>query len=256
MYDLSFFRANLDDIAGRLAARGFTLNLDEVRDLDSRRRSVIATAEGLRAQRNASSAEISKLRREGVDTAAQQQQVREIGQQITALEEQERAIDDEFRTFVAGIPNTPHPSVPTGRDADANLEVRRWGQAREFSFTPPRHGTRRQNHRRALRRLLGRGPAWSAPSSISCSTCTPASTATPRCCRPSGQLRQPLRHRPAPQVRRATCSSSRAPTSGSSPPRKCPSPTSTATRPSTPPAARQPLRLHALLPQRGRLLRP
>jgi seryl-tRNA synthetase len=139
MYDLSFFRANLDHIAERLAARGFTINLDEVRDLDARRRSVIASAEGLRAHRNASSAEISKLRREGVDTAAQQQQVREIGQQITALEEQERAIDDEFRTFLAGIPNTPHSSVPVGRDADDNAEVRRWGQSREFSFTPQPH---------------------------------------------------------------------------------------------------------------------
>ena len=77
MYDLSFFRANLDAIAARLATRGLVLDLAQFRDLDSRRRAALTESEQLKAQRNSASQEVGKLKKQGVDTSAQQQQVRE-----------------------------------------------------------------------------------------------------------------------------------------------------------------------------------
>jgi seryl-tRNA synthetase len=139
MHELSFFRANLDTIAARLTARGFPLKIDAFRELDQRRRAAVTETEQLKARRNSESGEISKLRKQGIDTSDQQRQVREIGERITALDEQVKQLDDEFRQMLAGIPNVPHESVPEGRSEADNVEVRRWGQPRQFDFEPKAH---------------------------------------------------------------------------------------------------------------------
>jgi seryl-tRNA synthetase len=139
MHDLSFFRANLDSIAQRLATRGYQLDLDQFRELDAERRAALTGAEQLKAQVNAKSADIGKLRKAGQDTTALQQEVREIGDRIVVLDEKAKAVDESFRDLMAGVPNLPHESVPVGKSADENVEVRRWGQPREFDFPPKAH---------------------------------------------------------------------------------------------------------------------
>jgi seryl-tRNA synthetase len=99
----------------------------------------VTEAEQLKAQRNAASNEINNLRKQGVDTTEQQQKVRAIGERISALDEGVKTLDESFRTLLAGIPNLPHESVPVGRSADDNVEVRRWGQPRQFDFPPKAH---------------------------------------------------------------------------------------------------------------------
>ncbi len=139
MYDLAFFRNNLDAIAKRLADRGFALDVDAFRTLDTERRAALTESEKLKAQRNAESQEIATLRKAGQDTTEKQAQVREIGNQITALDQKAVELDDAFRSLIAGVPNLPHESVPTGRSADDNVEVRRWGTPPQFSFEPKAH---------------------------------------------------------------------------------------------------------------------
>src|SRR5689334_2674224 len=124
MHDLGYFRANFDAIAARLATRSNPPSLDGFRDLDARRRAAIRESEELKARKNAETAEIQKLKKQGADTSAQQQAVREIGSRIAALDEQVNAVDKEFQDLLAGIPNVPHESVPRGRSADDNVEVR------------------------------------------------------------------------------------------------------------------------------------
>ncbi len=139
MYDLGYFRHNLDTIALRLADRGFALDVDAFRSLDAARRAALTESEQLKAQRNAESQEIGKLKKAGQDTAARQGAVREMGERITALETNANELDEQFKLMLAGVPNTPHPSVPTGKSADANMEVRRWGTPPAFSFEPKAH---------------------------------------------------------------------------------------------------------------------
>jgi seryl-tRNA synthetase len=139
MYDLSFFRNNLDAIAKRLADRGFALDVEEFRKLDVERRAALTESEQIKAQRNAETQEIAKLRKAGEDTAARQQQVREMADRITALDQQAGALDDSFRQMMAGVPNLPHESVPTGKGSEDNVEVRRWGAPPVFSFPPKAH---------------------------------------------------------------------------------------------------------------------
>jgi seryl-tRNA synthetase len=139
MHDLAWFRANLDAAAERLSTRGFALNREEFRQLDRERRAAVTESEQLKAQRNAETAEIAKLRREGVDTTERQQRMRETGDRISALEARVRELDEAFKSQLAGIPNLPHESVPVGTSEADNVEVRRWGQPREFDFEAKAH---------------------------------------------------------------------------------------------------------------------
>jgi seryl-tRNA synthetase len=139
MYDLAYFRANFDRIAERLQTRANPPNLDGFRELDKRRRAAIAESEQLKASRNVETAEIGRLRREGADTAERQQQVRAAADRITQLDEEAKAADESFRDLLAGVPNVPHESVPVGRTADDNVEVRRCGEPPHFDFEPKAH---------------------------------------------------------------------------------------------------------------------
>src|SRR5674476_112281 len=139
MHDLSYFRSNFERIAERLATRGGAINLEGFRDLDSKRRAAISQAEQLKARKNQESVEIGKLKREGADTTERQKEVRAIAEQITALDEEMKAVDQQFQELLAGIPNIPHESVPVGRSADDNVEVRRSGTPPQFDFEPKAH---------------------------------------------------------------------------------------------------------------------
>ena len=139
MHDIALFRAHLDEVAARLATRGFSLDVDAFRQIDQRRRAALTEAETLKARRNADSQEIGRRKRAGEDTEALQAEVRALGEKAAELEKTAAALDEEFRSLLAGIPNLPHESVPVGKDAEDNLEVKRWGAPREFDFEPKAH---------------------------------------------------------------------------------------------------------------------
>lgn len=139
MHDLNWFRTNLDAAAERLAQRPFIVDKEQFRSLDSQRRAAVTEAETLKAQRNASSMEIGKLKKAGQDTAEAQAKVREMGDQIAALDAKVAEVDEQFKAILTGIPNLPHESVPVGKSADDNVEVRRWGTPAEMAFAPKAH---------------------------------------------------------------------------------------------------------------------
>src|SRR5260221_8668089 len=139
MHDLSHFRNNLDAIAERVATRGFQLDVTQFRELDSQRRAAVTESEQLKAQRNIDSAAIGKLRSQGVDTTELQQKSRSSGDRMAALDEKVKTLDESFRSLLAGVPNIPHESVPVGKSAADNVEIRRWRQPPTFNFEPKAH---------------------------------------------------------------------------------------------------------------------
>ncbi|HEX4276627.1 MAG TPA: serine--tRNA ligase, partial [Bryobacteraceae bacterium] len=136
---MGMFRANLDAMAERLATRGWTLQLDQFRDLDARRRAAITETEELRRDQNNQSREVARLRKEGADTTDLQRASREIGERITALAKAAEEVDSTYRELLAGIPNLPHESVPVGKSAEDNLVIRTFGEPRAFDFAPKAH---------------------------------------------------------------------------------------------------------------------
>ncbi len=139
VHELSYFRANTEAIAARLATRGYSLDVDQWRVLDAERRGAVTEAEQLKAQRNAQSMEIGKLKKAGADTTAAQAEVRSMGERIAELDAKVVAVDERFRDLLTAIPNLPHESVPVGESADDNVEIRRSGTPREYAFEPKAH---------------------------------------------------------------------------------------------------------------------
>src|SRR6478672_4497363 len=141
MLDLAYVRENLTQIEEMLRRRGMDPQsvLSGFRQVDEKRRQLITQSETLKAQRNRASEEIAKLKKAGQDATAQMEQTKALRAQSDDLEKQAGEIDQEMRTMLAGIPNVPHESVPVGRSADDNKEVRKWGKPPEFSFTPKPH---------------------------------------------------------------------------------------------------------------------
>jgi len=139
MHDLSFFRQNLDAISLRLADRGFTVDTETFRSVDTERRAAITEAEKLRADRNAQSQEIGKLSKAGQDTTELRERVRQMGERMKELDLKAASLEGSLQAILASIPNVPHASVPAGKSAEDNVEVRRWGTPPSFSFTPKAH---------------------------------------------------------------------------------------------------------------------
>jgi seryl-tRNA synthetase len=141
MLDLSFVRENLAAVEEMLRRRGQdpAQVLGDFRAMDERRRSLITQAETLKAQRNRASEEIARLKKSGQDAAALVEQNKALREQGDGLEKQANEAEQELRSILAGIPNVPHSSVPTGKSPEDNVEVRRWGAPPQFNFNPKPH---------------------------------------------------------------------------------------------------------------------
>jgi seryl-tRNA synthetase len=139
MHDMGTFRANLDAIAERLSTRGFTLPVEQFRDLDAQRRAAITESEQQLAERNQISREVGRLRKEGSDAGDLQERSRLLGENIAALGRTAEELDTRYRELLAGVPNIPHGSVPVGKSAEDNVVIRTHGEPRVFDFEPKAH---------------------------------------------------------------------------------------------------------------------
>ncbi len=139
MLDVRFVRENIELVKEALRKRDYDITVDEFLELDEKRRSLIREVEDLRNRRNTVSEEIGKLKRQGQDASEMIAEMKTVSDRIKALDEQLREVDSAIRDFLLNIPNIPHESVPVGKDEEDNVEVRRWGQPREFDFEPLNH---------------------------------------------------------------------------------------------------------------------
>ena len=141
MLDLNFVRNNLPVVEEKLRQRGMDPAevLKDFKSLDAERREAITAAETMKAQRNRASEEIAKLKKAGQDASAQMAESKELREKIQESEKTAGDLDQRLQETMAGIPNLPSGTVPVGKSADDNVEVRRWGAAPKFDFTPKPH---------------------------------------------------------------------------------------------------------------------
>jgi seryl-tRNA synthetase len=139
MLDLGYVREHLDVIEKMARDRGITLDLEPFREVDGERRKLITSVERLKAERNKASDEIAKLKKSGQDASAILSRMKEISEQIKRDDERVAELDQRLKDFLLTIPNIPHASVPVGKGAADNVEVRRWGAPPQFDFTPRPH---------------------------------------------------------------------------------------------------------------------
>jgi len=141
MLDPVFVRDHVDEVRAGLRNRGIDPDkaLEEIATLETARRRLIPELEGLKRQQNTSGDEIARAKRQGKDTAPVQEANRARAQQIKQMGLQLDSIEHQRESAVIVLPNLPHQSVPVGKTAADNVEVRRHGQPRAFEFTPVAH---------------------------------------------------------------------------------------------------------------------
>lgn len=139
MLDAKYIRQNPELVAERLAKRGAKLNLDEFLKLDESRRGLILEVEQLKSRRNKVSQEIAKLKKNKEDASLIIKEMQEVSSLIKDMDEKIRDLDEKLSQILLTIPNIPHTTVPEGKDSEDNVEVRRWGEPREFSFEAKPH---------------------------------------------------------------------------------------------------------------------
>jgi seryl-tRNA synthetase len=139
MLDAKFVLENLESVQNRLASRGPRISLGEFVRVSREKKDVLKKVEDLRAEKNRASEEVSRLKRDGKDASSLIAAMRKVGDEIAGLEEKLKAFEDELKTTLLNVPNIPHESVPVGRGAEDNKEVRRFGNRPEFGFKPQAH---------------------------------------------------------------------------------------------------------------------
>jgi seryl-tRNA synthetase len=137
--DLRQIREQPDEVERRLALRGAPISVRPILEADAARRRLVTAAEELKAERNRASEAIGRARRQGANAEAEMTRVRELGDRIKAIDVEVREGDATLDDLLLELPNLPHPSVPVGKSADDNVEIRRWGEPRQFSFEPRQH---------------------------------------------------------------------------------------------------------------------
>ncbi|MDR6715300.1 seryl-tRNA synthetase [Pseudomonas hunanensis] len=139
MLDAKLLRGQLQEVADRLASRGFSLDVARIESLEERRKAVQTRTEQLQAERNARSKSIGQAKAKGEDIAPLMAEVEGMANELAAGKNELDSIQAELDGIVLTIPNLPDESVPVGPDEDANVEVRRWGTPRQFDFEVKDH---------------------------------------------------------------------------------------------------------------------
>jgi len=141
MLDPSYIRDHMEEVRAALRSRGIDADkaLEEIATLETARRRIIPELEGLKRQQNAAGDEIARAKRMGKDTTAIQEGNKARAAQIKQLDFQRDSIEYQRHAAAMGLPNLPHASVPVGKSAADNVEVRRHGTPRTFDFPPLPH---------------------------------------------------------------------------------------------------------------------
>lgn len=141
MLDIAIIRQDPEGIKKRLNTRNgdYTKAIDDVLEIDVKRRELTKQIESMKAEQNNASKQIPVLKKEGKDASALMEELKKLSEEIKDGFAKIAALENEQREMLLAIPNLPNPEVPIGADENANKEVRRWGKPREFDFEPKAH---------------------------------------------------------------------------------------------------------------------
>jgi seryl-tRNA synthetase len=141
MLDAAFVRDHMDDVRAGLRNRGLQpdAELEQIATIETRRRRLIPELEGLKREQNAAGDEVARAKRQGKDASDIFAANKARAQQIRQLEVQVDQVEQQRASLLMTIPNLPHASVPIGKSAEDNVEVRRHGEPRGFEFEPRSH---------------------------------------------------------------------------------------------------------------------
>ena len=139
MLDIQLLRNDLEGVASRLAARPFHLDRAEFQVLEQERKLVQTRTQELQSARNSLAKRIGQAKGKGEDVTAMMGEASIANAELQSVEAKLLQIQAKLQDFLLLIPNLPHESVPSGRSAEDNFEVRRHGAPRQFDFPVKDH---------------------------------------------------------------------------------------------------------------------
>ncbi len=139
MLDAKQLRADLKQVAAKLANRGFTLDIAKFESLEQQRKDLQVKTEQLQAQRNQNAKAIGQAKAKGEDVQPLMDAVANLGNQFELTKQAFDSVQAELDAMMALIPNIPHETTPVGKSEEQNIEVRRWGVPRTFEFEAKDH---------------------------------------------------------------------------------------------------------------------
>lgn len=139
MIDIKLLRDNFDEVKKSLDFRKENINLEQFKEIDHKRRDLIQKVEVLKNKQNTASKQIPILKKEGKDTSELLETMKELSAEIKEIDNQIKEVEIELNNYLLNIPNIPHSSVPLGDSDEDNVEIRKWGEVRKFTFDPKPH---------------------------------------------------------------------------------------------------------------------
>lgn len=140
MLDIKRIRKNPEELVEAMRKRrNKGADVTELLAVDEKRREALGRVEAMKAERNAVSAEIPRLKKEGADVTEKLAAMKTLADRIKALDAEVAELDAKLDELIMSVPNIPHGSVPEGADDTENVEIRRWSAPRDFGFDPKAH---------------------------------------------------------------------------------------------------------------------
>lgn len=139
MIDPKLLRTELDTVSEKLAKRGYELDKAFWQQVEEQRKSIQVKTEELQAKKNAGAKQIGLMKRNGENTDALMAEMATISSDMKQAEDALKALQDKIQAAALTIPNLPDDSVPAGKDENDNVEMRRWGEPRQFDFEVKDH---------------------------------------------------------------------------------------------------------------------
>ncbi len=139
MLDIKYIRENPEKVREALNRKKDKFDLDGLLEADSRRREALYEVEQLKNRQNVVSKEIPKMKASGQDVSKIMKEMKGLSEEIKKYDEHVKELEQKIEYFILRIPNVPHESVPDGETDADNMEIRKWGQPKQFDFEPKAH---------------------------------------------------------------------------------------------------------------------
>ena len=140
MLDIKRLREDFDNVKAAVERRcKGDFGIDNVMVFDEKRRSILAEVEQMKNLQKIESKKIPQMKKNGEDTTALMEEMKELSDKIKVLDEQVSEAEANLKVALLNVPNTPHPTVPDGKDDQDNVELRKWGEPTSFDFEPKAH---------------------------------------------------------------------------------------------------------------------
>ncbi|MEF9922685.1 MAG: serine--tRNA ligase [Anaerovoracaceae bacterium] len=140
MLDIKRIREDFENVKERVEFRGKgDFGIENVRDYDNRRRELLAEVEQMKNKQNTDSKEVPKLKKEGKDTSAIMEEMKELSSAIKVLDTELSQVEKDLKDALLNVPNTPYKDVPFGKDDCDNVELRKFEEPTKFDFEPKAH---------------------------------------------------------------------------------------------------------------------